>query len=186
MPSAHQKQEIYEDIANKRMEEIQDLSKHTNFNNLTYHYKGKNDPKSFTGFKGPLSFCKSIKESDTTLEKAEEQQKEFKLELNKTVKGSKKPEDQKSAISNIKTLYKSQEKVIRLFDNYSRIVSEVIYKTKHDKGLKILTPKQMLQRLPVALTQVKKGNTHVNLLNEIWQILYYLYQAKEITKKLSI
>ena len=50
------------------MEEIQDLSKHTNFNNLTYHYKGKNDPKSFTGFKGPLSFCKSIKESNITLE----------------------------------------------------------------------------------------------------------------------
>ena len=68
MPSAHQKQEIYEDIANKRVEEIQDLSKHTNFNNLTYHYKGKNDPKSFTGFKGPLSFCKSIKESNITLE----------------------------------------------------------------------------------------------------------------------
>ena len=51
------------------------------------------------------------------------------------------------------------------------------------KGLKILTPKQMLQRLPVALAQVKAGNTCENLLNEICQITYSLYRAKEITKK---
>ena len=41
----------------------------------------------------------------------------------------------------------------------------------------------MLQRLPIALAQVKAGNTSENLLNEIRQIIYSLYQAKEITKK---
>ena len=51
------------------------------------------------------------------------------------------------------------------------------------KGLKILTPKQMLQRLPIALAQVKAGNNSQNLLNEIRQIIYSLYQSKEITKK---
>ena len=51
------------------------------------------------------------------------------------------------------------------------------------KGLKILTPKQMLQRLLIALAQVKAGNNSENLLNEIRQIIYPLYQAKEITKK---
>ena len=51
------------------------------------------------------------------------------------------------------------------------------------KGLKILTPKQMIQRLPIALAQVKAGNNSENLLNEIRQIIYSLYQAKEITKK---
>ena len=45
------------------------------------------------------------------------------------------------------------------------------------------TPKQMLQRLPTALAQVKAGSTSENLLNEIRQIRYSLYQAKEITKK---
>ena len=54
---------------------------------------------------------------------------------------------------------------------------------KHGKGLKILTPKQMLQRLPIALAQVKAGKTSENLLNQIRQILYSLYGAKEITKK---
>ena len=50
--------------------------------------------------------------------------------------------------------------------------------------LKILTPKQMLQRLPIALAQVKAGNNSENLLNEIRQIVYSLYQSKQITKKI--
>ena len=50
-------------------------------------------------------------------------------------------------------------------------------------GLKILTPKQMLQRLSIALAQVKAGNKSENLLNEIRQMVYSLYQSKEITKK---
>ena len=54
--------------------------------------------------------------------------------------------------------------------------------TDHSK-LKILTSKQILQRLPIALAQVKAGNNSENLLNEIRQIIYFLYQAKEITKK---
>ena len=52
-----------------------------------------------------------------------------------------------------------------------------------EKDLKILTPKQMLQRLPIALAQVKAGNNSENLLNEIRQIIHSLYQSKEITKK---
>ena len=41
----------------------------------------------------------------------------------------------------------------------------------------------MLERLPIALTQVKAGNTSQNLLNKIRQIIHSLYSAKEITKK---
>ena len=51
------------------------------------------------------------------------------------------------------------------------------------KLIKILTPKQMLQRLAIALAQVKAGNTSENLLNEIRQTIYSLYRTKEITKK---
>ena len=56
-------------------------------------------------------------------------------------------------------------------------------KSTQGKGLKILTPKQMLQRLPIALAEVKAGNTSENLLNEIRQIMYSLHWAKEITEK---
>ena len=41
----------------------------------------------------------------------------------------------------------------------------------------------MLQRLQIGLAQVKVGNTFENLLNEIWQNIYFLYRVKEITKK---
>ena len=51
-------------------------------------------------------------------------------------------------------------------------------KEKQGKALKTLTPKQMLQRFPIALAQVKSGNTSENLLNEIGKIIYSLYRAK--------
>ena len=52
------------------------------------------------------------------------------------------------------------------------------------EGLKILTPNQMLKRLPIALAQIKAGNNSESLLNEIRQIAYYLYRSKKITKML--
>ena len=86
-------------------------------------------------------------------------------------------------MKNIKILYKSLENIIQLFNDYSRILSVAkCRRRKPREGLKILTPKQMLQRLPVAVAQAKAGNT-LNLLNEIRQIKYSLYQEKEITKK---
>ena len=56
-------------------------------------------------------------------------------------------------------------------------------KTSDHSNVKILSPKQMFQRSPIALVQVKAGKTSDNLLNEIRQFIYSLYQAKEITKK---
>ena len=55
--------------------------------------------------------------------------------------------------------------------------------TGANEMLKILTPNQMLKRLPIALAQVKAGNNSESLLNEIRQIVYSLYRSKEITKK---
>ena len=65
------------------------------------------------------------------------------------------------------------------------MMSEAKAKAKATKGtgLKILTPKQMLQRLPIALAQVKAGNNSESLLNKIRQIVYSLYQSKQINKK---
>ena len=57
------------------------------------------------------------------------------------------------------------------------------HKVSDHSNLKILTPKQMLQRLPIALAQVEAGDTSENLLNEIIKNIYSLYRAKEITKK---
>ena len=80
-----------------------------------------------------------------------------------------------------------RKKIIDLLNDNAKIRSEAIYKSKQNetegKGLKILTPKQMLQRLPIALAQVKAGNNSESLLNEIRQIVYSLYQSKQITKR---
>ena len=83
------------------------------------------------------------------------------------------------------TCFTNQEtRLLNFFDDYSSMVSEAKNKGKNEgKELKILTPKQLVQRLPIVLAQVKAGNNSENLLKEIRQIVYSLYQLKEITKK---
>ena len=117
------------------------------------------------------------------LEEAKKLQVIFKANLNRILKGRFKSEEQKRAIENIKLLYESRKATIELFNEYSSIASESKYKTKYGECLKILNPKQMLQRLPMALAQVKVGNTFENLLNGIRQTTYSLYRANEIIKK---
>ena len=83
-------------------------------------------------------------------------------------------------------LYKGRNEAIEFYDHYSLMASEAKNKAKNKtcgKGFKILTPKQLLQRLPIALEQIKAGNNSEHLLNKIRQIVYSLYQSKEITKK---
>ena len=84
-------------------------------------------------------------------------------------------------------IFSRQEKDFLMVLRESKIVlikskGSGLLNTDHSK-LKILTPKQMLQRLPIALSQVKAGNNSENLLNEIRQIVYSLHQSTEITKK---
>ena len=119
----------------------------------------------------------------------EENQKKFKREYGQIKLGN---PDHKSGkqlytIKNVKNLYDSRQKIIDLFNSYSKIRSEALYKSKQNetkgKELKILTPKQMLQRLPIALVQVKAGNNSESILNKIRQIVYTLYQSKQTTKK---
>ena len=122
-------------------------------------------------------------------EQVEEEQKDFKKDLNEIVKGNPahKSGKQLNTIKNVKNLYGTRQKIINLLNGNSKIRSEAICKSKQNKtegkGLKILTSKQMLQRLPIALAQVKAGNNSESLLNEIRQIVYSLYQSKQITKK---
>ena len=76
-------------------------------------------------------------------------------------------------------LYKARINVTKSYDDYSSMILEAKNEATKGKLLKILTPKQMLQRLPIALVQVKAGNNSENLVNEIRQIVYSLYQSKE-------
>ena len=62
------------------------------------------------------------------------------------------------------------------------MVAEAKHKSIQGQGLKTLTPRQMLERLPISSAQLKAGNTFENLLNQTRQIIYSLHQAKAITK----
>ena len=126
-----------------------------------------------------------MRDGKISLTDAKNDQAEFKSNLNEIKKRKQKTliKRAKNALHNIKMLYKATNSVIEVFDNYSSMLSEAKLKATKGTGLKILTPKQMLQRLPIALAQVKAGNNSENLLNEIRQIVHSLYQSKEITKK---
>ena len=82
-------------------------------------------------------------------------------------------------------LYNAREEAIKFIEDYSSMILEAkrLAKEQEGTGLKILTPNQMLKRLPIALAQVKAGNNSESLLNEIRQIVYSLYRSKEFTKK---
>ena len=120
--------------------------------------------KRFDDFKNSIEHFTKIQSGEIKLEETKKHQNIFKSNISKISRGSFKSEEQKMALKNIELLYESREAVIKLFNDYSSIVSATKHKAKHGKGLKILTSKQMLQRLQIALAQVKAGNTSENLL----------------------
>ena len=73
-------------------------------------------------------------------------------------------------------------------DKILKIVKEILdfNQLEQQKGerLKILTPNQMLSRLPITLARLKAGNNSEKLKNEIRQLLYSLYRSKKLTKQL--
>ena len=56
--------------------------------------------------------------------------------------------------------------------------------SQQGQGLKILTPNQMLSRLPISLAQLKEGNNSEKHQNKIRQLFYSLYRSKKLTKEL--
>ena len=119
-----------------------------------------------------------IKNSQIKFSEAKNKQKEFLNKLS-NIKIGKKTTEQKKVINNLEKFYNSREEVINFFRDFTEMLSDTKCKAKINetkgKRLKILTPKQMLQRLPIALAQVKAANNSENLLNEIRQIFYSLY-----------
>ena len=117
---------------------------------------------------------------------AQKKQEDFLQKLNE-VKIEAKIDKQKKVINNLNEFYHSWEEVVSFSRDYTKMILDANHEAKQDeasgKGLKILTPKQLFQKLPIALAQVKAGNISENVLSEISQTVYSLYQSKKITKK---
>ena len=128
------------------------------------------------------SFSESIYAGKISIHQAEMDQTN---PLEKLVNFNSKPrpktkenKDKKQNSVSISDLHEGRELTLNALRSEIFLIKEIQGKT-----LKILIPKQILQRLPIALAQVKAGNTSENVLNEIRQIIYSLYRAKEITKE---
>ena len=87
-------------------------------------------------------------------------------------------------LDSVTSLVQGREMVLKAFQSGIFQVSKESQEGEGaNKMLKILTPNQMVKRLPIALAQVKASNNSESLLNEIRQIVFSLYRSKEITKK---
>ena len=165
---------------------MSELYDSVDYNNLKFEYAGPTKDVSFYEYKDSKELFNAIKDNQINFDDAVKRQNEFLNKLSNIKIGKKTPE-QKEVINNLEKFYNSREEVINFFRDYIEMLSDANYDAKQNetkgKGLKILTPKQMLQGLPIALAQVKAGNNSENSLNEIRQIVYSLYQSKQITKK---
>ena len=177
---------IFNELINKRKEVMSELYVSVNYNNLKFEYVGSFNDVSFSEYKDSNELFNAIKNNQIKFSEVKNKQNNFLKKLNE-VKIGKKTIKQKETINVLEKFYKSREEVINFFRDYIEMLSDANYNARKNetkgKGLKILTPKQMLQRLPKALAQVKAGNNSESLLNEIRQIVYSLYQSKQITKK---
>ena len=154
---------------------MSELHDSVDYNNLEFEYVGQ--------------LFNAIRNNKIKFSEVKNKQNDF---LNKliNIKIGKKTTEQKEVINNLEKFYNSKKEVINFFRDYSEILSDANYNAKQNKttgtGLKILTPKQMLQRLPIALAQVKASNNSESLLNEISKLFIFCISQKESLKKYTI
>ena len=115
---------------------------------------------SFSNFKDPMRISKSIYKGYKTLEDVGKEQIGLRKDLGRIKQGELKDKSpkQKKTMNNIKNLYNSREEVVKMFNDYAKNMCKNIYDSKQGTGFNILSHKQMLLRLPIALAQIKAGN----------------------------
>ena len=153
------------------------MNNEIDYDDLDYVVLSSNMEYKFSVEKDPISLLNAIKKGEMSVEEAKNRQKDYLKYLNIIRKGNKNPR-QKRTISDIENHFNARNSAINFIEDYGSMILEARELAREDQkgeGLKILTPNQMLKRLPIALAE--------SLLNEIRQIVYSLYRSKEITKK---
>ena len=176
--------EILKDIYNKRLDKIEELNNKIDYNNLEYAIYRSKKIYNFSELTDPLILLDEIKKGSISIEQAKNNQNNY-LEYLNTIRKGNKNDEQRKTLANINVHFNARDSAIKFIEDYGSMILEAkkLAKEQEGTGLKILTPNQMLKRLPIALAQVKAGNNSESLLNEIRQIVYSLYRSKEITKK---
>ena len=167
------------------------MSDEISCDNLIYYFEGLSPPVSFIKYEDPSDIYDKLKNGDKRIQAAEEEQKKCNSKLGEMTSGNPehKSKDQSDTIKNVQNLYNSRQKIIYLFIDSAKIRSEAIYEAKQDEtkgtGLKILTLKQLLQRLRRALAQVKASKNSENLLNEIRHCLFFVSIKRNHSKSIQ-
>ena len=176
--------ETFKDIYDKRLDKIEELSNKIDYNDPKYVTVNNNTTHSLSDITDPITFLNEIKNGKLSLEEAKTIQQYYLEYLNIIRKGNKNAEQRKT-LANINILYSARNDAIKFIEDYGSMILEAkkLAREQEGAGLRILTPHQMLKRLPIALAQIKAGNNSESLLNEIRQIVYSLHRSKEITKK---
>ena len=118
-----------------------------------------NESKDFGSYQMLLKLFEDLENGNINRKDVLKNQARFKSDLSEIKIGGKKSPNQKNTIKNITNFFALQEKIIDFFrDYFFFLLSEAKYKAKYGEGLKILTPKQMLQILPITLAQIKAEN----------------------------
>ena len=140
-------------------------------------YERSNKHYYFRSFKTILVFGNVIRNNVINMSMANDEQdqllryiNEFKSKTRPQNSESKKVKD---GVLNSARSLKGREMVCKAVGSGIFLKPEEL---KKGKGLEILTPKKMFQRLPIALAQIKAGNNPESVLNEIRQVVYSLYQ----------
>ena len=169
--------EIFKDIYNKRLDNIEKLSNKIDYNNLKYVVVSSGDEYRFDKLEDPIAFLNDIKKGKISLEEAKDQRQNYYNYLN-TIRRGNKNANQKKALANINIHFNARNSAVKFIEDYGSMILEIKKLAKEQEGtrVKILTPNQMLKRFPIALAQIKAGNNSERLLNEIRQIAYSLYQ----------
>ena len=160
-------------------------------------YKGTNETYDFRNFKTIRAFGNEIRNNVISLDTANMDQANLLSYINDFIRKTKtrNPEKRKlrsHVLDSVSSLVQGREVVLKAFQSgiFHKLEesqkgegANEMSRVNASERLKILTPNQILKRLPIALAQVKAGNNSESLLNEIRQIVYSLYRSKEITKK---
>ena len=177
---------ILNELINEIKKIMSKLYDSVDYNKLKFEYVGPTKDISFYECRDSKKLFNAITNNQIKFSEVKNKENEFLNKLN-NIKIGKKTVEQKETVNNLEKFYISREEVINFFRDYIETLSDDNYYSKQNetegKGLKILTPKQLLQRLPVALAQVNASNNSESLLNGIRRIVYSLYQSKQITKK---
>ena len=184
--------------AKNELNEIKEIEKTVERKNLVY--RTNEYTYSLTNFRTTNTFVRYIYNGTIILKEADEDQSSLLFEftnLKKKIKrqNPEKKQKKKDILKNLYALFDSRERVLDAFESkifpvkiegagFSNLASiakasdRTRDKVSSHSNPEILTPIQMLQRLPIALAKLKAGSISENLLNQIRQTIYSIYRAK--------